>query len=105
MSTRRWFAVVAVGTLLIAGGLVWMFLALGPDHADQISSGIGAGAAVLGVAIAVAGVVGSRSQPGQPPTAGQSVQTSTINGPNIQVGGSITGTVHTERGDEGEPAR
>lgn len=82
MSTRRWFAVVAVRTLLIAGGLAWMFLALGPDRADQISGGIGAGPAVLGIAVAVAGVLGSRSQ----------------------VGGSITGTVHTGRDDDGKPA-
>lgn len=99
MMRQRWPWVVtgAVGVVLVAGGVVWLFLVLGAEKADRISSGIGAGAAVVGLVMALLGWLRVRSSvrdtEGAAAHSGPLVQNSVIMGSNIQVGGSVAGDI------------
>lgn len=90
----------AIGAVVAAAGLVWLFVALGTEEADRISSGVGAGAAVVGLIVGALGVVKRRAEPPNthPAAAAQSVENSVIGGANVQVGGSVRGSV-TATGD------
>ena len=93
-----WGVVAAAGALAAVAGLVWLFVVLGAERADRISSGIGAGAAVVGLIVAAQGVAMRRADtrnsvgPEPAPTS-QSVVNSVIDGGNVQVGGSVHGSV------------
>ena len=111
MGTRRWIWVVVavVGSLMTAAGLVWLFIGLGTEAADRISSGIGAGAALVGVLLSALGFMKTLTQArrsseqadvrADPPDSAasafgkQSVRNSTIMGANVQVGGSVSGGI------------
>lgn len=100
---RLWIGLVLVGVVLVVGGIVWLFVALGAEDADRISSGIGAASGVLGLLLTafaswkvhVKGANGST----HPGVRRQSVENSTVSGTNVQVGGSVSGgiTVHNSR--------
>jgi hypothetical protein len=87
-------------------GLVWLFVDLGAEQADRISSGVGAGAAVMGLIVAALGVMKRRADTQDDrntkhAVTRQSVTSSVINGSNVQVGGSVHGFIATE-GDLGD---
>jgi hypothetical protein len=84
-----WAGLAVIGGLVAVGGMVWLFLALGTEEGDRIASGIGAGAAVVGLILAAVGLRKARADGG----AGPSVSGSTIGGSNVQVGGSVHGPV------------
>ncbi|MEU6155991.1 hypothetical protein ABZ816_39030 [Actinosynnema sp. NPDC047251] len=99
MDVRRsaWVVLVVAGAVMAVGGVVWLFVVLGTEEADRISSGIGAGTAVMGLAVGVLGMVKGRvPEPDGESTvaAGQSVMHSMITGSNVQVGGSVHGDVN-----------
>jgi hypothetical protein len=111
VDTRRavWVGTAIAGVVLIVGGIVWLFVALGSEEADRISSGIGAGGTLVGLILTVMGLMKARAQAsprsgqqdvpapmnpaGAPTSSGQTVQNSTIMGPNVQIGGSVTGGI------------
>lgn len=115
MRVRRWpwVATGMVGVVLVAGGGVWLFVALGAEKADRISSGVGAGAALVGLVMALLSWVRTRGSAGSieggSPEIRQSVQNSVIMGPNVQVGGSVAGRITVDgsnsarRPDDREP--
>lgn len=122
MVARRgmWIGLAVVGAVAVAGGLVWLFRSLGAEEADRISSGIGAGAALIGLILTVLGLINARPQAipdttqqlPRPNATGpeglhspsQRVDNSTIMGPNIQVGGSLTGGVSAQGSGQTAPA-
>ncbi|GLY53172.1 hypothetical protein Lesp01_68280 [Lentzea sp. NBRC 102530] len=98
--TRGWIAVLVLGVLIIVAGLVRLFSSLGSERADQISSGVGAGAALVGLILAVMSLVKGRASAAEPNqgTVRQSADNSTVNQPVIQIGGNVTGSVTTTTG-------
>lgn len=79
--------------VLVACGMVWLFLALGAERADRISSGIGAGAAIVGLVMAFLGWLRTRSSGtgsgDVPAQGGQPVSNTIVGVANVQVGGSV----------------
>lgn len=63
-------AVVSAGVVVVAIGS--LFLLTGPEHADRLSSGIGAGAGVIGLIVSGFGALRARRERGgeQAPEAG-----------------------------------
>jgi hypothetical protein len=83
----RWLWGVG-GLLLVAAGVG--VVRLGLEKADQVASVVGALAGVAGLAVALYGL--RRPAPATPPAAGNTVENSTVHGPNIQIG-SVGGNV------------
>ena len=120
-SRQVWVGVTATGAVMVIGGLVWLFAALGTEQADRISSGIGAGAALVGLLIGALGAAHVRthptssSVPGHDPTVTaspelrpaihHSVHNSSIGGANIQIGGSVSGAVTAYGGSPADQPR
>lgn len=93
-----WTGLAVTGGFAAVGGVVWLFLALGSEEGDRIASGIGAGAAVVGLILAAVGLRKARQEGG----GGPSVTGSTIGGSNVQVGGSVHGPVIATRHEEAD---
>lgn len=107
MRTHRpiWAVMAAVGAVVAVAGLVWLFVALGTEEADRISSGVGAGAAVLGLVVAGLGVMKRRATtPDDADSVApvQSVANSLIKGSNVQIGGSVHGSVTASESETGD---
>jgi hypothetical protein len=102
VSRGWWVALLVLGILVTLGAGIWLFRSQGAEQADHISSVVSAGIGIVGILTTIVGTVQvKRKQKPDRDGVSQSVDNSTISGSNIQVGGSVEGSITATQG-EGE---